>query len=280
MKNKNNLDKKPKYTIMTSSIICMIVIFCFLIGASAFLCAGKEYIAWAMIFIVLMCASGIALAFLMPKLLKEAAQNELLSYDFDYKSVQDKDEFVFEQKECIKIYNTQKDPLIDGEHKTFDNAEDLINYLRSNPDIGSPQKLKQTKNESPVNVFDGTQTGKYTRFEVNKEQSPDGKFQLKVFSDYRIVFDDSGISLNGFLFPYSSVIAVIDIYVYHRVYVKIRFHFESVGKLTITLKCDKTTIHLVKKYGIFVDNPHLLNALITDPIGLFTTTLKQSTKNT
>ncbi|MDE7379671.1 MAG: hypothetical protein K2N14_01340 [Clostridia bacterium] len=259
--------RKTLLCIMLPSYIALLIA----IGVILFtmmLCGAEqktvEIAVYICIAVMLMVSFGIL--DLIPHFRAKQAKIDLSNYDFNPYTPTDGEE-VFEYVVPLEKYVFTAEPFDEDSDVELDSDDALTTYLSQyNPNnllemeqLGSVGSFApfftlymndNGESRSPVMIANKRVKGSLTEFTISYK--------------YSAVFSEEGLTLNDEFFPYDKVAAQVDAYFFEFA-VSARVIVICGDKCIASFAVGTKIAAVLKKYGISIDNPEMLEYILNDP---------------
>ena len=215
-----------------------------------------------------------ALLISVPFTRKKEVAIELEKYDFDVKSAEPRDEYVFTKKDIVATFPLSSSPFDDfkNEGAKFSGLaglQELMDYYGLKDETA---KLHKSFLEFPdFSVSDYTKDIRYTDFYAEARNAG----ELEIYGLHTIVINQNGLSVNDAQLGWEKAhaeIAVYNLLVQVHIYLNILFDDEE---LTLSLKLNKDVLSLIDKFSIKVENREILDFIVNNKRVAFEEILKR-----
>ena len=223
----------------------------------------------------LIILSSVAIFICLSIVRKKELALELKRYDFDLKSAEPKEQYVFEKDELIETFAVEKSPFDDlnGNSAVFSGMAGLNELLNG---YGIDRANAQMNNQYydynvGIGVNDYSEHAVFTNFYAKSC----GENEVGIFSAYDVTVDRYGIILNGYRLDFDKSRAEITSYnfLFH-VEIYLGLFFED-SDVSIELKLDKDVLAMISKFNINVENRDVLDFILHHKQDAFKEILKR-----
>lgn len=227
---------------------------------------------YTVVFIVLLGIALLLTAALLisiPLIRKKEALIESAKYDFDFQSVEKKENYTFEQRILIGVADAAPSPFGDSINSTVEvKGADKLEEILSSYNI---YEIAPVEFSDEINkyVSDLTYECEFTTYEI--EKANDGK--INIYEKSCLSFTGECVYVNDEKFPYSDINATVNsASVLNQVKLSVIFEFSD--HLCAVARLDKNIISILKQFNINVTNSGALNLILSDKIKAFEQILK------